>query len=156
MKQAVVLNINGQDYEVLIESNWSLLKVIRDVVGFTGTKKGCDQGECGACTVLMDDKPVLSCIILAVDAQGTRIVTIEGLGEEGKPDTIQTAFVDAGAIQCGFCTPGMVLATKALLKRNPNPTEEEIRDGLAGNLCRCTGYHKIVEAVKTAAGSLTK
>lgn len=156
MKQAIVLNINGQDYEVLIESNWSLLKVIREVVGFTGTKKGCDQGECGACTVLMDDQAVLSCITLAVDAQGTRIVTIEGLGEEDKPDEVQTAFVEEGAIQCGFCTPGMVLATKALLKRNSNPTEEEIRDGLAGNLCRCTGYHKIVAAVKTAAGSLTK
>jgi carbon-monoxide dehydrogenase small subunit len=128
-----------------------LINVLRRNLGFTGTKKGCGQGDCGTCTVLIDGKRVLACITLAMACQGKKIQTIEGLDDNGKLDPIQQAFLDKGAVQCGFCTPGMVMAAKALLDENPDPSMDEIKRGLSGNLCRCTGYIKIAEAVETAA-----
>ena len=152
MEQPVELQINGRSYLVKIGPQVTLLEVLRDHLGLTGTKEGCDGGECGACTVLSDGEPVLSCLMLAMDAQGKNILTIEGLARNGQLDRIQRVFVEEGAIQCGFCTPGMVLATKALLDRNPHPTSEEIKEGISGNLCRCTGYVKISAAVARLAG----
>jgi len=152
MKQLIKLRINGVTYEVTIEPRRTLLEVLRDSLGLTGAKKACDTGDCGACTVLMDGKPVASCLVLAVEAQGKDIITIEGLAKDGQPHPIQQAFVDHGAIQCGFCTPGMILSAKALLDRNPRPTEHEVKEAIAGNLCRCTGYTKIVAAVARGAG----
>lgn len=131
-----------------------LADVLRDRLGLTGTKKGCGQGECGACTVIVDGKAVNSCMIPAARVEGCRVITIEGLQKAGKPHPIQQAFIDAGAIQCGFCTPGMILSTKALLDEKPHPTSEEIRTALAGNICRCTGYVKIEQAVELAARAL--
>ena len=154
MKQLVELKVNGETYEVAIEPRRTLLEVLRDNLGLTGAKKACDTGDCGACTVIMDGKPVVSCLVLAVEAQGKEILTIEGLAENGKLHPLQQAFVDYGAIQCGFCTPGMIMATKALLDDNPNPNSEDIKKSLAGNLCRCTGYVKIVDAVLDAAGKI--
>jgi carbon-monoxide dehydrogenase small subunit len=139
--------INGEDYELAIDPRRTLLEVLREEVGLTGTKKGCDEGDCGACTVIIDGKAVTSCLVLAVEAQGKEILTIEGLAEDGELHPVQKAFVEYGAIQCGFCTPGMVMSAKALLDGKPHPTEEEVRAGIAGNLCRCTGYAKIVEAI---------
>jgi carbon-monoxide dehydrogenase small subunit len=156
MKQLTKLRINGVTYEVIIEPRRTLLEVLRDNLGLTGAKKACDTGECGACTVLMDGKPVASCLVLAVEAQGKDIVTIEGLAKDGQPHPIQQAFVDHGAIQCGFCTPGMILSAKALLDRNPKPTEDEVKDAIAGNLCRCTGYAKIIEAILAASQILIR
>jgi carbon-monoxide dehydrogenase small subunit len=131
-----------------------LLEVIRDDLKLTGTKKMCDMGECGSCTVLLDGVPVNSCLVLAVDADGKKVQTIEGVAHGDDLDPIQEEFIQKGAIQCGFCTPGMILATKAFLAKNPNPTEEEVRTALSGNLCRCTGYVRIVEAVMTSAERL--
>ena len=155
MKKLITLNINGRDYDLAVSPRDLLVDVIRKKVGLTGTKKGCGQGDCGACTVLIDGRPVLSCITLAVTCQGKKIVTIEGLAEGAKLHPLQQSFVDHGAVQCGYCTPGMILSAKALLDRKPDPSEEEIKRGLAGNLCRCTGYKKIVEAVSAAAKQLS-
>jgi len=151
LKQLITLRVNGESYEVAAEPWRTLLEVIRDTIGLTGTKKGCDEGDCGACTVLMDGKAVNSCLILAIEAQDKDIMTIEGLAEGDTLHPIQKAFVEHGGLQCGFCTPGMILAAKALLDQNPSPTEEEIRRALAGNLCRCTGYRKIFEAIGSIA-----
>jgi len=152
----IKLTVNGQDYELAVETDWTLLEVLRDQLYLTGTKKGCDRGACGACTVLVDGKAQLSCTMLAVAAQGKDIVTIEGLAKDGKLHPVQEAFVEYGAIQCGFCTPGMVLSAKALLDSNPLPTEEEVKEGLSGNLCRCTGYSKIIEAVLAASRKMAE
>ena len=149
----IILDVNHSLYTVAVEDHWTLLDVLRDKLGFTGAKKGCDRGECGACSVLIDGTVVQSCLVLAVQAQGKAIVTIEGLARDGRLDPLQIAFHEAGAIQCGFCTPGMIIAAKALLLRNPHPTEDEIKEAMSGNLCRCTGYVKIVEAVKMAAAA---
>ncbi len=155
MKRLITLTINGKEYEVAVPPNLTLLDLLRYELGLTGTKKGCDVGDCGACTVIMDGKPVNSCLVLAVQADGRDILTIEGVETEEGLHPIQQAFVEKGAVQCGFCTPGMILSAKSLLERNPRPTEEEIRTALSGNLCRCTGYQKIVEAVKDASEKLS-
>lgn len=151
MKRLIELSVNGEIYELAVESQTTLLEVLRDHLGLTGTKEACGTGECGSCTVLMGGRPILSCLALAVDCQRQPIITIEGLSEGGKLTPVQQAFLDCGAIQCGFCTPGMVLSSTALLEENPSPSEEEIRKALEGHLCRCTGYNKIIEAVKKAA-----
>lgn len=140
--------INGMAQEVEVSPTMRLLDVIRDVLGLTGTKEGCGEGECGACTVLIDGNPVDSCLVLVGQVQGRAITTIEGLNNGQELHPLQRAFIEAGAIQCGYCTPGMILSAKALLDRNPNPSEEEIRRSMSGNLCRCTGYKKIVEAIQ--------
>ena len=147
MKRIITLNVNGEDFEVLIEVHRTLLEVLREDLGLTGTKRGCDLGTCGACTVLIEGKPYLSCLTLAVDVQGKKIVTIEGLAQGEEIHPLQKAFVEKGAIQCGFCTPGMILTAKAFLDENPHPSEEEVKKAISGNLCRCTGYIKIVEAI---------
>ena len=147
----VTLNVNGRDYVVEVKPHWTLLHVLRDQLGLTGVKYGCGTGECGACAVLIDGKPMTSCLVLAASADGRKIVTIEGIADKGKLHPIQEAFVKYGAIQCGFCTPGMIISAKALLDKNPNPTREEIREAISGNLCRCTGYQKIVDAIEAAA-----
>ena len=154
MKRDIVLKVNGNSYNVNVDTHRTLVEVLRETLGFTGTKKSCNEGECGACTVLMDGKPVASCLILAVAAQGKEITTIEGLNEGEKLHPIQEAFVKHAAIQCGFCTPGMILASKALLDRNPEPTTTEVRKAISGNLCRCTGYQQIVDAVMAAAAAM--
>ena len=151
MKQDIVLNVNGIQYNINIETHRTLVEVLRDTLGLTGTKKSCNEGECGACTVLMDGKPVASCLVLAVAAQGKEITTIEGLSHGEQLDPVQEAFVKHTAIQCGFCTPGMVMAVKALLDENPRPTPAEVRKAISGNLCRCTGYQQIVDAIMAAA-----
>ena len=150
-KEIITLTVNGEPYEALVKPNSTLLDVLRDQLELTGSKRGCDAGDCGSCTVIMDGRPVNACLVLALKAEGREITTIEGLAEGTKLHPIQEAFVEYGAIQCGFCTPGMVLSAKALLDRNPKPTEEEIKSGIAGNLCRCTGYIKIVEAIQAAS-----
>lgn len=149
MKHSITLDINGETYEVTVEADDLLVDVIRDHLDLTGTKKSCGSGECGSCTLLMDGAPVPSCLVLAIDAQGKQITTIEGLSKDGHLHPLQESFVEKGAIQCGFCTPGMILASKALLDENPNPNEEEIKTAISGNLCRCTGYKKIIEAIAT-------
>ncbi|MDA8186805.1 MAG: (2Fe-2S)-binding protein [Dehalococcoidales bacterium] len=151
MKERIALLVNSEEYVVDVEPYWTLLDVLRREIGLTGTKKGCDSGDCGACTVLIDGKAVDSCLVLAVAAQGKSILTIEGLARDEKLHPLQEAFIEYGAIQCGYCTSGMILSAKALLDENPHPTEEEIRKGIAGNLCRCTGYAKIVEAISAVA-----
>lgn len=156
MKHRINLTINGDSYDILVEPRKTLLSVLRDTIGLTGAKESCSTGDCGACTVLLDGKPVTSCLVLAVSANGKEITTIEGLASKGELHPIQRAFVEKGAIQCGYCTSGMILTARALLDENPNPTEEQIRRYLAGNLCRCTGYNKIVEAVTYAAQVLAK
>ncbi|MDI6755420.1 MAG: (2Fe-2S)-binding protein [Thermodesulfobacteriota bacterium] len=147
MKYPLTLKVNGEVYELEIPANRTLLDVIRDDLGLMGTKQGCGNGECGACTVLLDGEPVNSCLVLALQAGGKSIITIEGLSRGGTLHPIQEAFINYGAVQCGFCTPGMVLSVKALLDKNPTPQEVEVREALTGNFCRCTGYQKIVEAV---------
>jgi aerobic carbon-monoxide dehydrogenase small subunit len=156
VKRELRITVNGDEHHLLVDTRRSLLEVIRDEIGLTGTKNGCGAGECGACTVLLNGLPVNSCLMLAHEAEGQEVTTIEGLAAGGVLDPVQRAFVEHGAIQCGFCTPGMVLSTKALLDRNPAPTREEILQGLRGNLCRCTGYVKIVEAVEAARDMLTE
>jgi carbon-monoxide dehydrogenase small subunit len=149
MKRAIELTINGDTHEILVSPNHTLLEVLRDKFGLMGTKRGCDLGACGACTVLINGEPYLSCVMLAVDAAGKEILTIEGLAEGGALHPLQEAFVEKGGLQCGFCTPGMILTAKAILDEEAHPTEEVIKKKMAGNLCRCTGYKKIVEAVTT-------
>jgi aerobic carbon-monoxide dehydrogenase small subunit len=151
MKTIIQLTINGESVEAAVEPNQTLLQFLREDLGLTGTKHGCGLGDCGACTVILDGRPVNACLVLAVQARGREVLTIEGLAENGKLHPIQQAFVDKGAIQCGFCTPGMILSAKALLDEKPEPSEPEIRTAISGNLCRCTGYQKIVEAVQEAA-----
>ena len=147
MKRQIRLRVNGEEVEGWVEPKRTLLDFIRDDLNLTGTKKGCDLGNCGACTVLVDGRPINSCLMLAVEAEGSEVLTIEGLAEGTKLDPIQEAFIHYGAIQCGYCTPGMILSAKALLDENPRPTEREVRIAISGNLCRCTGYKKIVEAI---------
>lgn len=155
MKQIIELRVNQNTYDVAAAPRDLLVDVLRRKLGFIGTKKGCGQGDCGTCTVLIDGRPALSCLTLAVACQGKEILTIEGLETNGELDPIQQSFIDRGAVQCGFCTPGMILSSKALLDENPQPSLEEIKRGLAGNLCRCTGYRKIVEAVQAVAAQGT-
>lgn len=155
-KNTITLTVNGEVYEIIVKPNSSLLDVLRDKLDLTGTKRGCDSGDCGACTVIMDGKAVDACLVLAMKADGRNIVTIEGLANGNKLDPIQEAFLEKGAVQCGFCTPGMVLSTKALLDKNPKPTKIEIKAGIAGNLCRCTGYTKIIEAIQTASQKMSE
>ena len=150
-KQEIHLDINGKGYTISVFPQRTLLEVLREDLGLIGTKEGCSEGECGVCTVLLDGIPVRSCLLLAVDVRGRKITTIEGLVKEGELHPIQKSFIEHGAIQCGFCTPGMILSAKALLDEKPSPTEEEIRIALSGNLCRCTGYQKIFKAVQAAA-----
>ena len=146
----LTLNVNGKDYAVEVKPHWTLLQVIRDQVGLTGTKYGCGTGECGACTVIMDGKPMTSCLVLAASADGRKITTIEGISKDGL-HPLQEAFIEEGAIQCGYCTPGMILTAKHLLEKNPHPAEDEVRRAIDGNLCRCTGYVKIVKAILSAS-----
>jgi carbon-monoxide dehydrogenase small subunit len=154
MKRIIRLLVNGKTHELAVEPHRTLVRVLREDLGLTGTKYGCGEGDCGACTVLLEGKPVNSCLVLAVEAADRPITTIEGLAPEGELHPIQRSFVEHGAIQCGFCTPGMILTAKAFLETNPDPTEPEIRQAIAGNLCRCTGYQKIVEAIAAAAEQL--
>jgi aerobic carbon-monoxide dehydrogenase small subunit len=151
MKRMITLNVNNREYDLVVPVNLTLTQVLRENLKLTGTKQGCSVGDCGACTVLMDGEPVNSCLVLAVEAEGRRIQTIEGLAEEGELHPVQEAFVEKGGIQCGFCSPGMILTAKALLDKTPNPGEMEIREAISGNLCRCTGYQKIVESIQESA-----
>jgi carbon-monoxide dehydrogenase small subunit len=150
----LTLRVNGEDRPVVFPTHHTLLEVLREECGLTGTKHGCELGECGTCTVLVDGRPVLSCLVLAAELDGRAIETVEGLQRGNRLHPLQAAFADLGAAQCGYCTPGILMAARALLDGNPAPTRDEIRQALAGNLCRCTGYHKIVEAVEGAAAVL--
>lgn len=155
MKKQIMLTINGREYDLLAASNETLAQLLRGPqVNLTGTKQGCETGDCGACTVLLDGKPVNSCLVLAAQVDGMEVTTIEGLSQNGKLHPIQQAFIEEGAIQCGFCTAGMILKTKALLDSNPTPSRQEIREAMVGNLCRCTGYFKIVNAIQKASKML--
>jgi carbon-monoxide dehydrogenase small subunit len=151
MKQLIALKVNGESHEVAVEPRMTLLEVLRDMVGLTGTKNGCSLGNCGSCTVLLNGKPVASCLVLAVEAQGKEVMTIEGLAQNGELHPMQQAFIDHGALQCGFCTPGMILSAKALLDENSDPTEDEVKEAISGNLCRCTGYTDAVNAILDGA-----
>jgi aerobic carbon-monoxide dehydrogenase small subunit len=153
MKILLTAHINGEEREALGDTRDTLLEMLRDRLGLTGTKEGCGNGNCGSCTVLMDGAPVNACLVLAQEAAGCRITTIEGVGAHDKLDPIQQALVEHGGTQCGFCTPGIVLTAKALLDVTPEPTDAQIRGAIAGNLCRCTGYDKIVRAISAAAGT---
>ena len=152
MRIPIDITVNGEEYHLQVKPNRVLLDVLREDIGLTGTKKGCGLGKCGACTVLLDDRPVHSCLFLAVQADGRQVTTIEGIAD-GEPHPLQSAFVEKGAVQCGFCTPGMINAAKALLDRNPDPDETDIKLAIAGNLCRCTGYNQIVSAIQSCASS---
>jgi len=156
MKQLMKFNINGEMYEDEIDVRRTLLEVLRESFGLTGTKRACNEGECGVCTVLLDGKPVAACLVLAVEAQEKKIETVEGMAQDGELHPLQQEFINHGAFQCGFCTPGVLMAAKGLLNENPKPSEEEVRDAIAGNLCRCTGYIKYVEAVLDAATKINK
>ncbi|HAA71390.1 MAG: (2Fe-2S)-binding protein [Pirellulales bacterium] len=153
-KTHVTTTINGEETEFLCEPRQSLLEVLREVLDLTGSKEGCNNGNCGACTVLLDGLPVDSCLVLAVETEGAEITTIEGIAQQGHLHPLQQCFLEGAALQCGICTPGFIVGAKALLDRNPDPTEEEIRFNLAGNLCRCTGYDKIVRSIQEAADRL--
>jgi aerobic-type carbon monoxide dehydrogenase small subunit (CoxS/CutS family) len=154
MPAQVKIMVNGEWKTASVEPQTTLLELLRETWGLTGAKRGCDEGDCGACTVLLDGQPVNSCLVLAVRVNGRKVTTIEGLGDEEHPHPLQTAFVQHGALQCGYCGPGMILSAKALLDVNPSPTEAEIRQALSGNLCRCTGYSKIIEAVRSVSRGL--
>jgi carbon-monoxide dehydrogenase small subunit len=156
MKRHLTLTVNGDEYEVEIEPNRLLLHVLRDEIGITGTKEGCSIGVCGACSVLIDDRLVSSCLTLAVGCQGKKITTIEGLVRDGQLHPLQQAFIEYGGFQCGICTPGQIIAAKALLDENPHPSEEEIKEWMSGNLCRCTGYYKILQSIKAVAEGKVK
>jgi aerobic carbon-monoxide dehydrogenase small subunit len=145
------VTVNGGLEQVTVPSNMTLMRMLRETLALTGTKNGCSAGECGACTVLMNGEPVNSCMVLAVECDGAQIVTVEGLAHDNQLDPIQAAIIESGAVQCGFCTPGILISSRGLLNRNPNPSEEQIREALVGNLCRCTGYMRIVDAVKKSA-----
>jgi carbon-monoxide dehydrogenase small subunit len=149
MKKLISLKVNNQEHELMVPTNMTLLELIRNELGLTGTKEGCGVGDCGSCTVILDGRPVNSCLVLAVQANGREIVTVEGLEGEDGLHPLQKAFIEKGAIQCGFCTSGMLLSGVSLLRENPNPTEQEIRTAISGNLGRCTGYQKIVEAIRS-------
>ena len=149
----IELTVNGERREADVWAGESLLYVMRERLGLPGSKNACEQGECGSCSVLLDGKLVCACLVLAAQAEGHQLVTVEGLGEDGELHPVQAAFAETGAVQCGFCTPGFIVATADLLARTPNPSDDEIREALSGNLCRCTGYAKIFEAVRLAAGS---
>ncbi|MCP4606084.1 MAG: (2Fe-2S)-binding protein [Proteobacteria bacterium] len=155
MKHILNIKVNGRPYEVAVSAKTLLSELLRDQLDLTGTKIGCGEGECGACTVLIDGVPMSSCIVLALEVEGKEITTIEGMADGQILHPVQKAFIEQGAIQCGFCSPGMILTSKALLDTDPNPSETEIRSALAGNLCRCTGYQKIVEAVDHAARGMS-
>jgi carbon-monoxide dehydrogenase small subunit len=148
---SITVTVNGRREYLTVPSHMTLLQMLREKLALTGTKNGCAAGECGACTVLVDGEPVNSCMMLALEADGCEVTTVEGLAEDGQLSPLQQAFVDHNAVQCGFCTPGMLASAHALLKRNPHPNEQEIREALVGNLCRCTGYLRIVQAVQSAA-----
>ncbi|MBI5603655.1 MAG: (2Fe-2S)-binding protein [Deltaproteobacteria bacterium] len=150
----IQLKVNDKDYELEVKPSATLLETLREDLGLTGTKEGCGVGECGACTVILEGEAVNACLVLTAEINGKSVQTIEGLADGGKLHPIQQAFLEVGGMQCGFCTPGMVLSAKVLLDRNSNPTDEEIRKGLEGNFCRCTGYTKIIESVKAAAGQM--
>ena len=150
-KQLITLNVNGERSEVAVEPSWTLLETVREQLRLTGNKEGCGTGDCGACSMIVDGRLITSCLMLAVQADGRQVTTVEGISTNGDLDPVQRAFVDKGGVQCGYCTPGMVVAARALLDANPNPTLEDVREGLAGNLCRCTGYAKIYESVLAAA-----
>ncbi|AFK06641.1 MULTISPECIES: (2Fe-2S)-binding protein [Mesotoga] len=152
----ISFTLNNERLSMDVVEDMRLLDFLRDELGLTGTKEGCGEGECGACTVIIDGKAVNSCLVLLPEIDGSEVTTIEGLSKDGELDTIQKAFVDEGAVQCGFCTPGMIMSAKALLDRNDSPSDEEIMEAIEGNLCRCTGYYKIVQAIKTAAENLRK
>jgi len=151
VKTILKMTVNGKPVEVAVDPTWTLLRVIREELGLTGTKEGCGIGDCGACTVLMEGKPVNSCLVLALQAEGKEVRTVEGLGTEENLDPLQESFIKYGAVQCGFCTPGMLISARALLDKNPHPTTEEIKVAISGNLCRCTGYVKIIQAIQQAA-----
>ena len=151
MKRLINLTVNGKEYELAVDSNMTLTDLLRNELSLMGTKEGCGHGECGSCTVLLNGKPATSCITLAVEADGCEVITIEGLETENGLHPIQQAFVEKGGVQCGFCTPGMIMSAKALLDENPGPSEAEIREAISGNLCRCTGYIQIMESIRLAA-----
>lgn len=153
-KRSINLIVNGKPYQIETKPNITLLNLLRDEMGLTGSKDGCQEGECGTCTVLLNGQPVNACLTLAAQCDGHEVVTIEGIAKSGKLHPVQQAFVEAGAVQCGYCTPGMILSSVKLLEDNPSPTDAEIRTALAGNLCRCTGYNKIIEAVELASQEL--
>jgi carbon-monoxide dehydrogenase small subunit len=154
MKQVLRLTINSEPYELLVEPYWSLLDLLRDHLHLTGTKRGCDEGDCGACTVLLQGKAVPSCMVLALHANDKDVITVEGLARGGKLHPVQEAFVTHGGVQCGYCTPGLIISAVGLLLENPHPTEEDVRFGIGGNLCRCTGYTKVVQAILKAAEAM--
>ena len=156
MKKLIQLTVNGQQHELAVEPNTTLVDLLRYQLGLTGTKKGCEMGDCGSCTVILDGKPVNSCLVLAMQAAGRQVVTIEGLEDENGLHPLQDAFVEKGAIQCGFCSSGMILSGKVLLDKDPDPDEAAIRGAISGNLCRCTGYQKIIEAVKSVGSAKVK
>jgi len=145
--------VNDKAYSIDAEPDMRLIDVLRYKLGLTGVKEGCGEGECGACTIIMNGEAVNSCLVMAVQARGKKIITIEGLEKNGELDPLQKAFIENGAVQCGYCTPGMIMSAKALLLKNPNPTEEEIREAIAGNICRCTGYNNIVKAIKSVSNN---
>ncbi len=153
-KQVVSVTINGEPYEVFIDSRTTLLQLLREHLGLTGTKEGCSEGECGACSVVLNGRLVDSCLIFGTEAHGAQVQTIEGLASNGELHPVQKAFIECGGVQCGFCTPGMIMAGKTLLENIPNPNEDQIRQALGGNLCRCTGYAKIIDAVQAAASMM--
>lgn len=147
----ITVNVNGSDEVVTVPANMTLLQMLREKLSLTGTKNGCAAGECGACTVLVNNEPINSCMMLAVEVDGQQVVTVEGLAQNGELDIVQKTIIEKGGVQCGFCTPGMLISARALLNRNPHPTEEEVVEALVGNLCRCTGYTRIIESVMAAA-----
>lgn len=151
MKTMIEFTLNGEVVECLVDNQRTLLKMIREDFDLTGAKEGCGAGECGACTIIVNGKALNACLVLAVEADGTEITTIEGLVVDGELDPLQVSFIDNAALQCGYCTPGMIMTAKAMLEENPHPTENEIREGISGNLCRCTGYKKIIEAIQVVA-----
>ncbi len=156
MRQLIRLIVNRDPYEVMVKPSETLLYILREKLGLTGAKHGCDTGKCGSCTILIDGKPIRSCLTLAISARDREITTIEGIAEGEELHPLQQAFIEHGALQCGFCTPGMIMFTKSFLEENPEPQEEEIRKALSGNICRCTGYVKIIEAIQTAAKEMAK
>ena len=156
MKHKIILRVNGKTHELSVKAHWTLLDVLRNELKLKGTKKGCETGECGMCTIILDGKAVNSCLILAMQAEGKDIVTIEGLTDSGALNPIQEAFIDSGAVACGYCTPGLIMSAKALLDERPNPSEEDVREAIAGNLCRCLGYTKNVRAILLASERMRK